>query len=167
MRGFNDDEIPAFVALTKERALTVRFIELMPFDAHQIWKTGRFFGAEWILEQLAEHIGELSDTTGSKTEHHVFRVPGHAGKVAIIPAYTRSLCGACNRLRLTADGVIRNCLYGETEFSVRDALRSGDDDAVVAVFKDAVSRKAKDGWAAQRAGKDDPHLRTSMTQIGG
>lgn len=168
MRGFNDDELPAFVELTREQAITVRFIELMPFDAHQIWKTGKFFHADWIVEALREAVPSIEPASGSRTEHHVFHAPGHAGKVAVIPAYTRTLCGACNRIRLTADGKIRNCLYAEDEFDVRAVLRGGgSDDDVGAVFRRAMWAKHRDGWRAQRAtGPDDVH-RTSMTQIGG
>lgn len=169
MRGFNDDEVGAFVALTKEHPVTVRFIELMPFDAHQVWKRGHFFGAEWIIERL-EALGASAPDQGTRTEHRVFRFDGHAGKVAVIPAYTRSLCSACNRLRLTANGKIRTCLYSKREHDLRDALRAGADAGdIITAFRDALSLKAIDGWAAQRETPDgdDDGARGSMTLIGG
>jgi len=168
MRGFNDDEIPAFATLTRELPVTVRFIELMPFDEHQVWKRGRFFGAERIVAALRAAVPALQTSDGSSTEEHVFRAPGHAGKLAVIPAFTRSLCGACNRIRLTADGQIRNCLYSDREFDLRTALRAGASDAALAdLLCDAMALKLVDGWAAQRDAEHASHHRTSMTQIGG
>jgi cyclic pyranopterin phosphate synthase len=170
MRGFNDSEIDAFAELTRELPITVRFIELMPFDAHQIWKTGKFFGAERIIEALRSAFPTLVDATGSRTEHHVFRIPGHAGKLSVIPAYTRTLCTNCNRIRLTADGQIRNCLYSQHEYDVRALLRSGASDAaVVEQLVSAMWAKEVDGWAAQRSNGTRPLdvSRLSMTQIGG
>lgn len=170
MRGFNDDELGDFVALTREAPITVRFIELMPFDAHQIWKTGRYFGAKLIHEHLLALFPELPTVTGSATEGMIFQVPGHTGKVAIIPSYTRSICSNCNRVRLTADGQIRNCLYSTTEHDLRAVLRDGGTDEDVAqLLKSAMWLKLKDGWDAQN--EHDPgvvhHERESMTQIGG
>jgi len=167
MRGFNDDEIPAFVELTRELPVTVRFIELMPFDAHQVWKRGRFLGAHKIVASLEQTLGaRLHRVSGSSTEEHSFSVAGHAGRVAVIPAYTRSMCGSCDRIRLTADGQIRNCLYSEQEYDLRRALRAGaDDEAIIELIRDAMKHKLVDGWAAQHTAPQ--RRRTSMTQIGG
>jgi cyclic pyranopterin phosphate synthase len=168
MRGFNDDEIPAFAALTRELPVTVRFIELMPFDEHQVWKSGRFFGADRIVAALRAAAPGLEATEGSSTEEHAFQVPGHAGKLAVIPAFTRSLCGACNRIRLTADGQIRNCLYSDREFDLRAALRRGASDVELGdLLCEAMQHKLVDGWAAQHEAERAGRHRTSMTQIGG
>ena len=167
MRGTNHDELADFAALTAELPITVRFVELMPFDSHQVWKTGRYMGAEHIIETLRERFGELVPDGGSATEDHVFRLPGGAGKFAVIPAYTRSICGSCDRIRLTADGQIRNCLFSDTEFDLRTPLRDGSDDVTIAdVIRRAMWNKYADGWAAQRA-SESREGRESMTQIGG
>ncbi len=170
MRGENDDELLDFVALARELPITVRFIELMPFDTHQVWKTGRFLSAERIVKALGEVAPDLVDSDGSKTEKHIYSIPGHTGKVAVIPSFSRTLCEDCNRVRVTADGTVRNCLYSEREFDLRTVLREGGDDkAIVSVLKGAMWRKHRDGWDAQKAnGKtfQGPH-RESMTQIGG
>ena len=165
LRGFNDDELMDFVALTKEYDITVRFIELMPFDSHQIWKTGKFYGADHIITDLIKNVEELNPIDGSRTEHHIFRVDDYKGKVAVIPAYTRSLCGACNRIRITADGKLLNCLYSQDETNLRDAIRSGvSDEKIESMITGSFMNKHKDGWAAQNSsGKH----RESMTQIGG
>ena len=165
MRGFNDDEITNFVELTKQHPVTVRFIELMPFDSHQIWKTGRFYQAEHLIADLTTLYPELTPVDGSSTEHHVFRLPGYPGKIAVIPAYSRNLCSGCTRVRLTADGYIRNCLYSHREYNLRQVLRNGGDDREIAnLFKTAMWHKLEDGWEAQRRGEEH---RESMTQIGG
>ncbi len=170
LRGVNDDEFADFVELTRDASLGVRFIELMPFDAHQIWRTGRFLTAERICKRLQDLVPTLERTQGSSTEHHAFRVPGYQGTVAVIPAYTRSLCRSCNRLRITADGRVLNCLYAGDGPDLRNAMREGADDAELErLIRGAVEHKAATGWHAQRAAKAEQQQsgRESMGQIGG
>jgi cyclic pyranopterin phosphate synthase len=165
MRDFNDDELMDFVGLTKENDITVRFIELMPFDSHQIWKTGKFYRAKQIVSDLKTLTVGLKPVDGSSTEHHVFRIDGYKGKVAVIPAYSRSLCGACNRIRITADGKLMNCLYSQNETNLRDAMRKGKSDMKIReMIRGTMKNKFKDGWEAQNQGNNK---RESMTQIGG
>ena len=165
LRGFNDSEIVEFVELTKDYPLTVRFIELMPFDAHQIWKTGKFFSAEHIQKELKDHFPEIKTTDGTATEHAIFQIPNYAGKVAVIPSYSRNLCGNCNRIRITADGKLLNCLYSQNETNLRDAMRIGKSDMEIGeMIRGTMKNKFKDGWEAQNQGSAK---RESMTQIGG
>ena len=165
MRDFNDDELMDFVGLTKENDITIRFIELMPFDSHQIWKTGKFYGADYILADIKNQVSELKPIDGSRTEHHIFRVDDYKGKVAVIPAYSRSLCGACNRIRITADGKLLNCLYSQNETNLRDGMRKGKSDMEIGeMIRGTMKNKLEDGWEAQNQGNDN---RESMTQIGG
>ncbi len=165
MRDFNNDELMDFVELTKENDITVRFIELMPFDSHQIWKTGKFYGADHIVADLKKQIPDLEIVDGTRTEHHVFQVNGYRGKVAVIPSYSRTLCDGCNRIRITADGKLLNCLYSQEETNLRDAMRVGKmDKRLEEMIKNTMWKKFQDGWDAQRCGKDH---RESMTQIGG
>lgn len=176
MKGFNDDELFAFTELTKHKALTVRFIEFMPFDAHQIWESGvHFASAESLVDQIEEFYPGISTASGTRTEHHIYQAPGYAGKIAVIPAFTRSLCGNCSRIRVTADGNIRNCLYSDSEYNLRTVMRAGgSDDDIVALFRKAFAEKAKDGFeskkqsvAAMKKIKVGDIGRISMTQIGG
>ena len=165
MKDFNNDEILDFVELTKFNDITIRFIELMPFDSHQIWKTGKFYRAEQIVNDLKSNYDTLEPITGSSTEHYIFKINDHLGKVAVIPSYTRSLCGDCNRMRITADGNLLNCLYSQSETNIRDAIRNGaSDSSIEKLIRGAMHKKLKDGWIAQNQGKDS---RESMTQIGG
>jgi len=174
MRGFNDGELETFYEMTKDNRVTVRFIEFMPFDAHQIWETGEhFLSAETMIRQLKEKYPDIELASGTRTEHHIFQVPGYKGKIAIIPAFTRSLCGNCSRIRLTADGGVRNCLYSDQEFTVMDMIRSGcTDEDIVLKFREAFKDKAKDGFesrkkAAMKESTIEFKGRSSMTQIGG
>lgn len=165
MKEFNDDEILDFVELTRHNDITVRFIELMPFDSHQIWKTGKFFSADNIMNHLSLNIKGIKAISGSSTEYHAFKVDGYRGKVAIIPAFTRSLCGNCNRIRITADGKLLNCLYSNSETDIRREMTNGSSDRVIKdLICEAMRNKLMDGWSAQRKGNDQ---RESMTQIGG
>ena len=146
MRDFNHMEIGDFIELTRELPLTIRFIELMPFDAHQIWKTGKFIGAELIEEEIRIMFPNVVLDSGTATEHKLFRIPGYVGKVGIIPAFTRSLCSNCNRIRLTADGKIRNCLYSDEEFDLKKLLRSiRSDKDIERVIRKAMRLKPEDG----------------------
>ena len=174
MRGFNDGELESFYEMTKDNRVTVRFIEFMPFDAHQIWETGEhFLSAETMIRQLKEKYPNIELASGTRTEHHIFQVPGYKGKIAIIPAFTRSLCGNCSRIRLTADGGIRNCLYSDQEYTLMDMLRSGcTDEDIVLKFRNAFNDKAKDGFESRKKTAMQESTiefkgRSSMTQIGG
>ena len=165
MRDFNQNEILDFVELTKTNDITVRFIELMPFDSHQIWKTGKYYGADKILSHLRENIKYLRPISGSNTEHHIFQIDGYKGRVAVIPSFTRTLCKKCNRIRITADGKLLNCLYSKKETNIRDVIRQGlSNELIKDMIRQAMSEKMIDGWSAQRQGNDS---RGSMTQIGG
>jgi len=85
--------------------------------------------------------------------------------VAVIPAHSRSLCGACNRIRITADGKLMNCLYSQEEMNLRDAMRTGKtDEHIEKMIRGSMMKKFKDGWEAQNQGNNK---RESMTQIGG
>ena len=165
MRNFNEDELDRFAGLTKDHEIVVRFIELMPFDSQQIWKTGKFYGVDQIISDLHQAFPHLVIDQGTRTEHNIYRVPGYRGKIAVIPAYSRHLCGACNRIRITADGKILNCLFSHEESNVIDRLRSGaGDNEIAELMKTAMRKKLENGWEAQKSGGEQ---RDSMTQIGG
>lgn len=165
MRDFNHDELLDFANLTMDHNITVRFIELMPFDSHQIWKTGKFYRAEHIVEDLHKQTDQLQPVHGSSTEHYIFQINGGKGKIAVIPAYSRNLCGACNRIRITADGKLLNCLYSQKETNLRDAMRDGaSEEKIQSMITGSFLNKHVDGWSAQQ--HKGTH-RKSMTQIGG
>ena len=177
MRGFNEDELIPFCELTRDKNITVRFIEFMPFDAHQIWESGQHFAsAADLCSQIEGHYPGIRDASGTRTEHHIYQVPGYQGKIAVIPAFTRSLCGNCSRIRVTADGNIMNCLYAENPYALKEIMREGaTDEDIVALFRKAFDEKYKDGFEAKKAASiaakinvsDINRSRASMTQIGG
>jgi cyclic pyranopterin phosphate synthase len=148
MKGVNDDEIVEFVQMTRSRPVTVRFIEYMPFSGNG-WSDG-FFTPWREVHQLIEHelgpLQRLSETPNSTSRE--FRVPGFEGTVGFISSMSDHFCDSCNRLRITADGNLKVCLFGQSEVSLRDMIRAGSSDAELEeVIADAVQRKK-----AQHAG---------------
>jgi len=163
LRGINNNEIPDFVELTREHDLTVRFMELQPFDDQQIWRTGKFMGAEMIREQLFEHYPQLEALTGSDTEHYSFRLAGYQGSIAIIPAFSRNFCNSCSRLRITSDARIISCLYHRESIDLKPALDGGlDQEELRKRILESVGTKPKDGL---HSGRDN--AASSMSKIGG
>ncbi len=126
MRGVNDDEILHFVELTREHPVHVRFIEFMPFAGNH-WGRDRVY----TYAEMLGHIGsvhsfeKLSDDPHSTAK--AFRVPGWRGTFAVISTVTEPFCGTCDRLRLTAEGRMRNCLFARDETDLLSALRRGED----------------------------------------
>ncbi|NEX11226.1 MAG: GTP 3',8-cyclase MoaA [Prosthecochloris sp.] len=162
LRKVNIDEITTFVELTRDRPVTVRFMELMPFDDHQIWRTGKFMGADKILETLHACYPDLQPMQGDATEYFSFSLPGYKGKVSVIPAFTRNFCSKCTRLRITSAGKAINCLYSREGTDLLDALRSGGQDSLEQLLRKSVEAKPRDGREAGGSA-----LRTSMSEIGG
>jgi len=141
MRGVNDDEILDFVAWAKDRPINVRFIEYMPFpDNH--WSTGGLMPYAEI-RSLIQCDYELIPLVGARTDvGKDFRIGGHQGTVSFVTSMTESFCGGCNRLRVTADGNIKSCLFHPAEQSLRDAMRAGGSDVdVEALILSAVEGK--------------------------
>ena len=165
LRGFNDQELKDFVDLTREYSITVRFIELMPFDDNQIWKTGKFISAKYIKQNLKKYFPDMLPTHGSKTEDAIYKIPGYKGKIAVIPAFSRTLCGQCNRIRITSDGKIRNCLFSNNENDILKLIkRGGTDIDLKKMLIDTMWEKSYDGWEAHNPESEE---RNSMVQIGG
>lgn len=141
MKGFNDDEINDFVAWTMYNPVQVRFIEFMPFSGNR-WTSNKVFSLQEILSLVSTQYsflplqGERNDTA----KHYV--VPGHAGSFAVISTMSAPFCSSCNRMRLTADGKMKNCLFSKTEMDLLTALRSGED--VVQLIHQNIQMKAKE-----------------------
>jgi GTP 3',8-cyclase len=144
MRDLNDDEAPELLAYCLERGYELRFIEQMPLDAQHGWKRTEMVTAGEVLASLSAAF-ELSDDierTRGAAPAETFLVNGGPARVGVIAAVTQPFCGACDRVRLTADGQIRNCLFARSESDLRSALRSGATDAEIADrWRAAVSSK--------------------------
>lgn len=164
MRDKNDDELVDFAAFGRRKGVEVRFIEYMPLDAEEGWQAGAVVG----LSEIAERVGEVfpfeAHRQGSAPASR-FRYLDGKGFFGVVPSVTRSFCGSCDRIRLTADGQFRNCLFGLDEYDLRTPLRSGaTDEDLAEIMRGAVTAK----WAGHSIGK--VHFirpSRSMSQIGG
>lgn len=141
MKGFNDDEIIDFVTWTAHIPVEVRFIEFMPFSGNR-WTSNKVVSMQEILSVIANEFHFLPlQANQSDTAKH-FMVPGHAGSFAIISTMSVPFCSGCNRIRLTADGKMKNCLFSKQETDLLTALRNGED--VVPLIHQNIQMKAKE-----------------------
>ncbi len=126
MKGVNEHEIPSFIALTKSNNIHVRFIEYMPFTDNR-WNNSRVVSEAEVLELAASYSGfhKLEDDLHATAR--AWKANGHLGTFAVISTMTHPFCGTCNRLRLTADGKIKNCLFSKGETDLLTALRNNED----------------------------------------
>jgi cyclic pyranopterin phosphate synthase len=123
MRGLNDREILPFVELTREKDVEVRFIEYMPFDGNK-WSKGKMFSYQEMLDLIRSRYPGLQRVQGHKNDtSKTFHVPGFEGRLGFITSMTHNFCGTCNRLRITGDGNLKVCLFGNAEVSLRDIVR--------------------------------------------
>ena len=126
MRGFNDDEMPAFVEFAASRAIDFRFIEFMPVGLETGWDDSLVWKAEDILAE-AQTLAELVPVTQAGLRRHgparVFDIKGGKGRIGLISPYSNHFCATCNRLRVTSDGFLRTCLFSDKVYKLRPALR--------------------------------------------
>uniref|UniRef100_A0A4W6CFH4 Molybdenum cofactor synthesis 1 n=1 Tax=Lates calcarifer TaxID=8187 RepID=A0A4W6CFH4_LATCA len=144
MRGLNEDELLDFVALTEKKPLDVRFIEYMPFDGNK-WNFKKMVSYQEMLDRIRQQWPKLEMLqTGHTDTAKTFKVQGFKGQVGFITSMSDHFCGSCNRLRITADGSLKVCLFGNSEVSLRDVLRSGaSDEELLQIIGAAVGRKKK------------------------
>jgi cyclic pyranopterin phosphate synthase len=147
MRGVNDDQGPELLAWCLERGYELRFIEQMPLDAQHGWRRDTMVTAEEILASLrtAFTLTDAEEPRGSAPAE-LFTVDGGPATVGVIASVTRPFCGDCDRVRLTADGQVRNCLFAREESDLRTPLRDGASDEEIA-----------DRWRIAVAGKRPGH----------
>ncbi len=166
MRGQNDDELADFVALTKANFLDVRFIEAMPFNDDDGNHDVHLSYAE-ILDRVRSTYPSLAPTGEPGGSAVRFRVPGYRGAVGIIPAYSRSLCGTCDRLRMTPRGTLLNCLYSTKGLELLPLLRGGITNAELEqLIRSFVHGKYATGHETERM-EQTGNIFASMTSIGG
>ena len=144
MRGINDDEVADFARLTLDRALHVRFIELMPVGDMRELTWEHVVPSSEILARIAA-VGPLSADAGPSRGNGpaaYYKLAGAAGTIGVITPMTHTYCGSCNRVRLTADGRLRTCLYGDHEVMLREPLRRGE--PLGPLFRQALANKPKE-----------------------
>ncbi len=166
MRGQNDQQAPELLRWAIAEGYQLRFIEQMPLDAQHVWNREEMVTADEVFERLeAEFDLQPVDEPRGSAPAELFRVDGGPATVGVIASVTRPFCGDCDRVRLTADGQIRNCLFAREESDLRTALRTGASDEVIA-----------DRWVVAMRGKraghgiDDPSFLQPdrpMSAIGG
>ena len=144
MRDLNDDEAVPLLRYCLEAGYELRFIEQMPLDAQHGWKRAEMVTAEEILAALGREFALTPDDPRQRgsAPAEAFLVDGGPARVGVIASVTRPFCGTCDRVRLTADGQIRNCLFARSENDLRGPLRAGADDAeLAAAWRRAVAVK--------------------------
>jgi len=167
MGGINDEDIIPMAMLTVNDPVTVRFIEEMPFNGTGYRDNPSYFNHTRILEQLKKKfpsIRPLKRRSGATASTYI--IDGHKGKVGIIAAWSRTFCGDCNRIRITATGEMRNCLYGEGVLNLKSLIEEGFSDNMIkdAIHK-AYNKKYRNGHESEKQRQES--ISESMSSIGG
>ena len=171
LRDFNENEINDFIELTKDMPLIIRFIEFMPFEGNE-WKTEKLVSLASILQNVGEHfdganIERIQDKPNDTSKN--YRIKGFNGSFSVISTVTNPFCDSCNRIRLTANGTIKNCLFSDGKVNILEPFRKNE--AIMPIVKMALGEKHK-----MRGGMDtleqfsDPkknQANRSMILIGG
>ena len=167
--GVNTNEIIDFIELTKHKNLEVRFIEEMPFNGVGQRITKEVWNYTKILDLINSHYKKITPIQSDKSStSHNFKIEDYQGSFGIIPAFTRTICGDCNRIRITATGLFKNCLFDEGVFNIRDFIRNGaTDDELKQLFLSIVKEKPENGFIAEANRKNNKNVSESMSTIGG
>jgi len=162
--GQNIEDIVPFVELTRQHPVEVRFIEEMPFNGQGAHYPVLRWNHKKIYEHIAKHFHKIEQITakaGATADR--YQVSGHKGKFGIIAAFSRTFCRTCNRIRLSANGDLRTCLYGQPKMNVRDELRGGTGiDELRNNLIESFQTRAKNGFEAEQQ-----EVKESMSLIGG
>lgn len=164
IRGVNSDEVLDFAEFGRRRGVTVRFIEFMPLDADALWSDDAVVSQREIVEVISA-VHPLAEVRRGSDPAQSFEYLDGGGTVGVIPSVTQPFCGSCDRVRLTSEGGLRNCLFAQGEVDLRAILRGGgsDDDLVGAIRAEVAAKAA--GHAIGQVAFIRP--RKSMSQIGG
>jgi len=167
LEGQNTEDIIPMLELTKHYNVSVRFLEEMPFNGG----SKEFQTIKWDFKAILEHIKEAHPSyyklESPKTSTSInYKIPGFKGTFGVIPSFSRTFCGSCNRLRISATGDVITCLYAKASANLRDIMRADNvDENIKEVILKAVGNRAKTGFEAQKKYKDV--FSNSMTSIGG
>lgn len=167
LEGQNTEDILPMLELTKHYPVSVRFLEEMPFNGG----SKKFQSIVWdykrILAYIKEAYPDYQELESPKTSTSMnYKIPGFKGTFGVIPSFSRTFCGSCNRLRISATGDVITCLYARPSMNIRDILRSGDsEEKVKEQIRKAVGDRARTGFEAQQKYKGV--FDSSMTSIGG
>lgn len=167
MDGKNTQDILPMVALTRDYPVNIRFIEEMPFNGEGSHYPVLNWTYRKILDEIRSQYPDLQKITdGPHSTSYNYQVPGYQGTIGVIAAFSRTFCGTCNRIRLTAQGVLKTCLYDDGVLQIRDLLRTGiSDEGLRDVFAEIFQDRPKDGYEAET--RRSSLVSESMTTIGG
>ncbi len=164
-RGINDDEIVDLARFGRDEGLEVRFIEFMPLDATGEWENSAVVGQDEIVAAIADVFPLEPVPARGSAPAELWRYLDGRGSVGVIPSVTKPFCGDCDRVRLTADGQFRTCLFATDEFDLRAAMRSGESNDELAV---RIQRAVGTKWAGHKINQVTfVRPGRSMSQIGG
>ena len=165
IRGQNDDEVEDFAAITRERPWHVRFIELMPTGSNLELSAKQFYSCQVALERL-RRVDRLEAAAGPRGNGPAtyYRFPGAPGTVGVITPMSHTYCDRCNRMRLTADGHLRPCLFGDIQTNLRDPLRAGAD--IVPLIEETLRIKPERHYLIQGSDVGSGGL-VALSQTGG
>ncbi len=168
MKGKNEHEVAKLAELSKDRPINVRYIEEMPFNGSDAKQNDNWSHVD-IKNALEEQYGKLELVDGqSYSSSTNYRIEGHQGNIGIIPAFSRTFCGSCNRIRITSLGEIKNCLYDEGVLDLKALIRNGaSDHEIKEALIQTVDRKEKNGFEAELNRRKDKNITESMSTIGG
>ncbi len=170
IRGFNDDEIPAFADLTRNNPIEVRFIELMPMGCAAKYGDHEVISSPEIIRIIEDHYGEMEPVEYLHGPAEVFRIKGAQGKIGLISAMSEtSFCSTCNRIRITADGHLRPCLFSDEQLDLLTPMRKGiSDKDLEALIEEGVRMKQRShGMCIGKYALPDQGCETLMSSIGG
>lgn len=165
LEGVNTDEIPDFLQLARRYPIDVRFIEQMPFDG-KTGKKAQLWTAERIYREIQSHVQNLTPVpTDPDATATVYTAPNWLGKIGIIAGYSRTFCHSCSRIRITATGILKTCLYDRGVADLKSLLRNGaTDEQIATVILDSIHQRYRDGYEAE---KYSLPVVESMATIGG
>lgn len=165
IKGTNDDEVVDFARLARSTGYDVRFIEVMPLDEDRSWSREQVVSSAEVLALIGEAFPLEAVPNGNEPAKEYRFADGAPGSVGVIASVSEPFCGSCNRLRLTVDGQMRNCLFALDETDLRGPMRDGaSDDELAALIRSSVTGK----WAGHRINDADfEQPRRSMSLIGG
>ncbi|MGB4771101.1 MAG: GTP 3',8-cyclase MoaA [Chitinophagaceae bacterium] len=167
MKGINHEEILNFVAWTKNQPVHVRFIEFMPFSGNH-WKEDKVFTWQQMMEQISLQYDLTPIEKANHDTARQYKIMGHAGSIAVIATMSAPFCSDCNRMRLTADGKMKNCLFSRTETDLLTPFRQGEDIAPLILASIAEKKKALGGQFTDLEHVDaEQIINRSMITIGG
>lgn len=166
IKGVNDNEINDFIELTKHKNLTVKFIEFMPFKGNK-WDWDKGIGKAEILNTITERFGNIEELVNPRhSTSSNFKVEGHKGSFAIVSTITNPFCDDCNRIRVTADGKMKNCLFANSETDLLTPLRNGEPMENIIINAIKTKKFSRDGMDV-KMDSDQYEKNRSMISIGG